>query len=251
MASRSRSPRPTASSAPPAAEPEPAARAPRTDGNTTRAHILETAGRLFAERGFAASTSKEICTRAGTNMAAVNYHFGGRDGLYEAVLVEAHRQIVSLDELVAQASSGADPRERLRALLGHLVEMGHQPQAPWGFRVMLREALSPSSAMPVLIQKAVLPKAKVVRGLIGEIMGLADDHPSVQRGVMFTVLPCIVMMVAPKELGQRVLPAVRDTGALVDDLMRYVLAGLDAVAREAGGQAAAAPAAPVKAGRRR
>ena len=126
--------------------------------------------------------------------------------------------------------------------------MGHQPQAPWGFRVMLREALSPSSALPVLIQKAVLPKAKVVRGLIGEIMGLADDHPSVQRSVMFTVLPCIVLMVAPKELGQRVLPAVRETEALVDDLMRYVLAGLDAVAREAGGQQAAAP---VRAGRRR
>jgi AcrR family transcriptional regulator len=82
-----------------------AARTQRTDGNTTRLHILETAGQLFAERGFAESTSKEICTRAGTNMAAVNYHFGGRDGLYEAVLVEAHRQLVSIDELVGLASA--------------------------------------------------------------------------------------------------------------------------------------------------
>ncbi len=228
---------------------EPAARTQRTDGNTTRLHILETAGQLFAERGFAESTSKEICTRAGTNMAAINYHFNGRDGLYEAVLIEAHRQLVSVDELVSLvslASVPSDPRLKLRAFLTHLIELGSQPKAPWGFRVVLREALSPSPAMPVMIKQAVLPKAKLLRGLIGGIMGLADDHPSVQRALLFTVLPCIVMMVAPKDLGNKVLPALKDTEGLVNDLMRYVLAGLDAVAKEAK---AAAPAAT--AGKRR
>ncbi|SFP57485.1 TetR/AcrR family transcriptional regulator [Variovorax sp. 770b2] len=224
----------------------PPARAQRTDGNTTRLHILETAGQLFAERGFAEATSKEICTRAGTNMAAINYHFNGRDGLYEAVLIEAHRQLVSVDELVSLASVPTDPRLKLRAFLTHLVELGSQPKAPWGFRVVLREALSPSPAMPVMIKRAVLPKAKLLRGLIGGIMALPDDHPSVQRALLFTVLPCIVMMVAPKDLGNKVLPALKDTKALADDLMRYVLAGVDAVAKEAK---AAAP--PATAGKRR
>ena len=234
------------SSSSPRALREPSVRTQRTDGNTTRLHILETAGQLFAERGFAESTSKEICTRAGTNMAAINYHFNGRDGLYEAVLIEAHRQLVSVDELVSLASVPTDPRLKLRAFLTHLIELGGQPKAPWGFRVVLREALSPSPAMPVMIRQAVLPKAKLLRGLIGGIMGLADDHPSVQRALLFTVLPCIVMMVAPKDLGNKVLPAVKDTQALADDLMRYVFAGLDAVAKEAK---ASAPAA--KAGKRR
>lgn len=237
----------TRSSGTPSRAPrQPAVRTQRTDGNTTRLHILETAGQLFAERGFAESTSKEICTRAGTNMAAINYHFDGRDGLYEAVLIEAHRQLVSIDELVSLASVPSDPRLKLRAFLAHLIELGSQPKAPWGFRVVLREALSPSPAMPVLIKQAVLPKAKLLRGLIGGIMGLPDDHPSVQRSLLFTVLPCIVMMVAPKDLGNKVLPALKDTEGLVNDLMRYILAGLDAVAKEAK---AAAPAAT--AGKRR
>jgi AcrR family transcriptional regulator len=210
-----------------------ATRTPRTDGNTTRLHILETAGRLFAAQGFAESTSKEICTRAGTNMAAINYHFGGRDGLYEAVLVEAHKQLVSLDELMALSLESTDPRLKLRAFLTHMVEMSAQPKAPWGFRVVLREALSPSPAMPALIQQAVLPKAKLLRGIIGEIMGLPGDHPSVQRSLLLTVLPCLVMTVAPKDLSSKVLPALKDTQALTDDLMRYVFAGLDAVAKEA------------------
>jgi len=226
---------------------EGAARVQRTDGSTTRLHILETAGQLFAERGFAESTSKEICTRAGTNMAAVNYHFGSRDGLYEAVLIEAHRQLVSMDELISLASEAGDPRLKLRAFLTHLVEMGSQPRAPWGFRVVLREALSPSPALPTLIRQAVLPKARLIRGLIGGIMGLPEDHPSVQRGLLFAVLPCIVMTVAPKNLRNEVLPALKDTEGLADDLMRYVFAGLDAIAKEAKPPAPAA----ARAGKRR
>jgi TetR/AcrR family transcriptional regulator, regulator of cefoperazone and chloramphenicol sensitivity len=240
MASRSSSTRS------PASRPT-AARTPRTDGNATRLHILETAGQLFAERGFAESTSKEICTRAGTNMAAVNYHFGSRDGLYEAVLIEAHRQLVSMDELVSLASVPADPRLKLRTFLTHLMEMGSQPKAPWGFRVVLREALSPSPALPVMVRQAVLPKAKLIRGLIGGIMGLPDEHPSVQRAMLFVVLPCIVMTVAPKDLRNEVLPALKNTEGLADDLMRYVFAGLDAVAKEAK---AGAPTAAI-AGKRR
>jgi len=222
-----------------------ATRTPRTDGNTTRLHILETAGRLFAAQGFAQSTSKEICTRAGTNMAAINYHFGGRDGLYEAVLIEAHRQLVSLDELMALSMASTDARLKLRAFLTHMVEMSAQPKAPWGFRVVLREALSPLPAMPAMIQRAVLPKAKLLRGIIGEIMGLPGDHPSVQRSLLLTVLPCLVMTVAPKDLSSKVLPALKDTQALADDLMRYVLAGLDAVAKDAKA------AEPTTAGKRR
>lgn len=225
----------------------PPLRTQRTDGNTTRLHILETAGQLFAERGFAEATSKEICTRAGTNMAAINYHFNGRDGLYEAVLIEAHRQLVSIDELVSLASVQTDPRLKLRAFLTHMVELSGQPKAPWGFRVVLREALSPSPALPVMIRRAVLPKAKLLRGLIGEIMVLPEDHPTVQRTLMFTVLPCIVMMVAPKDLGNKVLPALKDTGALADDLMRYVFAGIDALMNEAKDAKAPAP----RAGKRR
>ena len=195
--------------------------------------ILETAGLLFAAQGFAETTSKEICTRAGTDMAAINYHFGGRDGLYETVLIEAHKQLVSLDELMELAGASTDPRQKLSALLAQMVELSGQPEAPWGFRVVLREALSPSPALPALIQRAVVPKAKLLRGILGEVMGLPADHPAVQRSMVFSVLPCLVMMVAPKDMGNRVLPAVNDTPALAEELVRYVLSGLEAVAKAA------------------
>lgn len=231
---------------------ETPARTPRAAGQATRQHLLETAGQVFAELGFAGGTTKEIASRAGTPMASINYHFGSREGLYEAVLVEAHRQIVNLDELLAVTQdSAASPRDMLRAILGRVLGAPGRRDSPWGFRVMIREALSPSAIFPTLVQKAVLPKALVMRGLIGQVLGLPPDHPGVQRAVAFVVLPAIMLLVAPRPGLERLLPAVLQDGqALHEDLVRYVMAGLDALAEAHRAPPPARPASRRKAARR-
>ncbi|MFL9966018.1 CerR family C-terminal domain-containing protein [Paraburkholderia sediminicola] len=206
-------------------------RTSRPDGAATRQHLLDTAGQVFAERGFADATSKEICARAGTPMASVNYHFGSREALYEAALVEAHRQMVGLDELTALTQGPGDPREKLQTVLSRFVGLSTNAGAPWGFMLMLREILSPSRAMPALVEKAVRPKAAVMLRLMGEVLQLDPRDPAVQRAVMFTVLPCIALMIAPKQVQNALLPAVaKDRNALTDDFIRFVIAGLDAIA---------------------
>lgn len=206
-------------------------RASRPDGAATRQHLLDTAGQVFAERGFAEATSKEICERAGTPMASVNYHFGTREALYEAALVEAHRQVVGLDELRALTEGPGGPRERLRAVLSRFVGLSTDSGAPWGFMLMLREVLSPSPAIPALIEQAVRPKAAVLLKLIGEVLQLDPQEPAVQRALMFSVLPCIAIMIAPRQMQAALLPALaQDRNALVEDYVRFVIAGLDAIA---------------------
>lgn len=54
-------------------------------GGPTRERLLETAERLFAEKGFDATSVRAITAEAGCNLAAVNYHFGGKDQLYEEI----------------------------------------------------------------------------------------------------------------------------------------------------------------------
>src|SRR5574337_912131 len=212
--------------------PSSAARrsASRPDGEATRAHLLDTAGRVFAERGFAGTTSKEICARAGTPLASVNYHFGSRDALYEAVLTEAHRQLIALDDLVALTRDLPTPQDKLRAVVTHMVGLATQRGAPWGFGVMLREMLAPSPALPALVEKTVRPKARWLLGLMAECFDLPPEHPAVQRAVMLTVLPCMAVMVAPKEMPARLLPAAaKDAEALGADFERFMTAGLEAL----------------------
>src|ERR1700677_4461463 len=63
--------------------------APRSDirgSDSTRQKLIEVAGRVFAEHGYYAATVRDICAQAGSNVAAVNYHFRDKLGLYTAVL---------------------------------------------------------------------------------------------------------------------------------------------------------------------
>jgi TetR/AcrR family transcriptional regulator, regulator of cefoperazone and chloramphenicol sensitivity len=53
---------------------------------TTREKILATATELFIERGFDKTTIRDICAAAGVNVAAVNYHFRGKQQLIEAII---------------------------------------------------------------------------------------------------------------------------------------------------------------------
>jgi AcrR family transcriptional regulator len=208
-----------------------ATRASRQDGDATRQALLDVAGQVFAERGFADATSKEICARAGTNMAAVNYHFGSRGALYEAVLVEAHHHLLKLEDMREIAARDIAPREKLRTILRGIVLRAAGPQAHWGARVVIRELLSPTEHAPALVHRAIAPKAMLMLGLVSEILGLPPATPGLQRALFLLMSPCLALLVAPREMRGSLFPALgNDVEALVDDMLVYAGAGLDAIA---------------------
>ncbi len=206
-------------------------RAPRRDGINTRALILDAAGKIFAERGYADATSKEICELAGTNTAAVNYYFGGKDKLYEEVLVEAHQRFISVEDLTEIIAYDADPEKKLHAFVRRLIHTTESSPGSWEGKVLMREMAAPSPNMPEMLASAIQGKAALGLGLISEITGLHPRSAAAQRALAFVILPCISLIILPAELRTKVLPGT-DTSApdFIDDLMRYVLAGLRALA---------------------
>ncbi|NNC88848.1 MAG: TetR/AcrR family transcriptional regulator [Akkermansiaceae bacterium] len=94
----------------------------------TRERILEAAEGLFAERGFEVVSLRDITSLAGANVAAVNYHFGSKEKLVDAV-VERHatpvnrKRMAMLDEAEERHAGGPVPvREILEAFLNPLIE---------------------------------------------------------------------------------------------------------------------------------
>jgi len=100
-------------------------------GPETRSRILDAAEALFVEHGLDATSMRMITTRAGVNLAAVNYHFGSKDKLIQQVfqrrLAELNRQrLAALDAVEAQAQSsgeGVKPSEVLKAFFTPALEL--------------------------------------------------------------------------------------------------------------------------------
>ncbi len=98
----------------------------------TRARILEAAERLFAIKGHENTSLREITAEAKVNLASVNYHFGSKEGLIQAVCQQQldslnQARLAALDLLEAQAAGSPVEPERLieaffRPLLQHVLE---------------------------------------------------------------------------------------------------------------------------------
>jgi len=76
-----------------ATHPTPAAGPGRAPRARTPEKILNAAEVLFAERGFRGTSIRRITTLAGCNLAAVNYHFGGKVGLYREMFRRRLRRV--------------------------------------------------------------------------------------------------------------------------------------------------------------
>ena len=86
-----------------------------TPALSVRDRVLQAACELFAEKGFHGTHLREICQSAGTNVAGVCYHFESKEGLYQAVIMEAGRQLSDLD-LNFVTTPHLSPEKRLLAL---------------------------------------------------------------------------------------------------------------------------------------
>lgn len=99
---------------------------------STQQRIIEAAEHLFAECGIAATSLRHITGRAGVNLAAVNYHFGSRDALIEAVYARRLQplnmeRVRRLDELEARNPSPT-LEEIIRAFIEPVLRISRDPE---------------------------------------------------------------------------------------------------------------------------
>jgi len=217
---------------------EPALRRP--DRQSTRGQLLETAGQVFSEKGFAGATGKEICERAGANAAAVVYHFGGMDSLYGAVLQEARNRIAPSEALAAAVAGETDAKAKLAAFIGLLVRVLSGPVAStWAMRLISREMISPTptAIFDEMRNKEMRARAGILKSIVSELSGLPDDHPVVARSCVNIMAPFGILLLINPQRVEQVFPAVSFGPEAVEEttrqMVQFALGGLAAVARDA------------------
>lgn len=145
-----------------------------TDKNGKRRHLLEIAERLFAQHGFEAVSIRQLAAEANVNLAMVNYHFGSKDGLFEALIAEKFPHTRERLNEIAQAA--LNPWEKLLLTVDMYAEKFFDG---YNFhRIIMREmSLSQRPEHAKRITEHLAQSLGIVRGFILEGQQLGMFRP--------------------------------------------------------------------------
>ncbi len=136
----------------------------------TRARLIEAAAEVFAEAGYQQAKVRQICARAGANIALVNYHFGDKLGLYTEVLQQSVKA-GHVEPMRKALEQGGPPESVLRALIkARMQSISRRDLADLKFRIFLHELGNPTPAMERVIDEVSRPIYQRVLELIGGML---------------------------------------------------------------------------------
>lgn len=142
--------------------------------DNTAERLIEVAIGLFATRGLSGTTIRDLAEAAEVNVAAVHYHFGGKEQLYAAAVHRVFEGMLDLRELLERelesaksaGSSEAVVHSLARAVRGLLSILFRQGRISWGGAYLQRETIEPTPAMQHVIEAFIRPAWNVSQALI-------------------------------------------------------------------------------------
>jgi len=210
----------------------------RKDGVDTYNKLLKAASEVFAEKGYRDATIADICRRARSNVAAVNYHFGSKDELYIAVWKNAFEEALRMYPPDGGLPPEAGPEERLRAfhhsILHRILDEGRLGCAG---QILLREMADPTEAVQRVHEDVIRPLRQSTRQIIRQLLGPEATEQQVTFCAMSVIHQCLAIGF---RRGRGRLPSLFDDSqsrqttidALADHITRFSLAGIAAVRDE-------------------
>ena len=205
-----------------------------TSPREAKQRLLEAAGEVFAAQGFQNATVRDICRRAGTNVAAVNYYFRGKRELYAAVLSYAYECALKAHPGDWSPTAGP-PERRLRAFVGSLLgRVLDEGRRAWHGKLMAREMMQPTPALDALVAERIGPMFEALRSIIRELLG-PGARPDAVRLCAFSVVGQCLHYHHARPVVVRLYPAQRyratDIARLADHITRFSLAAMHGLRR--------------------
>jgi len=196
-------------------------RAKRKGQDLTREKLIEAAGTVFAERGYRAATIREICRRAGANIAAVNYTFGDKMGLYTEVLRHSVRAAKTAALAVALDTSKT-PEDVIRGVIrARLMSLCQESQPDWHVRLVMHEFSHPTAAMGRVVDEGMRPIYERVRKAVGDIIGLPPDHETTLLSVN-SIVGQILFYTFSRPVLARLQPELKLTSGKLERIAEHI-----------------------------
>ena len=215
----------------------------------TRARLLTAAERLFADRGFKKVTVRDICRAARANVAAVNYHFGDKLGLYHEVLRGVVAAMRTTTEAARRAAAGGPPADRLRRWIESAATRLLTNNDGRIYRLVQREVTDPTPALDDVIERGLRPRIDDVAALVAECIGMPASDPHVKRCVASIQTQVIAYL--PNPIAARIgMPShptsAAEIAAAAAHIAEFSIGGVNALADNAKAAKAAKTAKGAK-----
>jgi TetR/AcrR family transcriptional regulator, regulator of cefoperazone and chloramphenicol sensitivity len=200
----------------------------------TRERLLEAAAKLFAARGFQRVTVREICRAARANVAAVNYHFGDKLGLYAEVVrtTIAATRGTGLEAMRAEPAAPGEEKLRrfVRVFLERLVTHDRESRM---YQLMSREMADPTPVLDSIVAESIRPRIVYLAGIVAEMLGCRADDARALRCAASVQGQCLIYSptAVSARLGMPRRMSDREIDALADHITRFSMAGIRAVAQ--------------------
>jgi AcrR family transcriptional regulator len=195
----------------------------------TRQRILKAAERLFADRGYEETSIRAIVAKARVNQAAINYHFGGKDGLYREVLRTAFRALTEQQLAHAQEMEGMTRENALGEFIRHqLHPLVERDELSRHLRIFNWEAVRPTAVYRKLMTEEAAPFMALAIDLVRRFLPEADQGTLIMAAV-WLVGQCSIFVRSAEQLANPPVSLALD-GATIERLTKRVsawaLAGL-------------------------
>ncbi|MGD8570007.1 MAG: CerR family C-terminal domain-containing protein [Gammaproteobacteria bacterium] len=160
------------------------------ESSETRDRLFSVGTRLFAESGFKGVSVRELCAEAGANIAAVRYHFGGKEGLYRAIFEDTldedeSRFQVAMDNINTVIDNARGDRNQLGVALELYIKTFFarfplNEQKRWFSVLVMRELSFPGQGFDLICERRATPSLKVLTRIAAAAGGI-DENSEVAR----------------------------------------------------------------------
>lgn len=199
---------------------------------STRASLISAASPLFADQGFEATRIRDIADKAGANIAAINYHFGSKMGLYQAVMKAQSEQMIADFPLQTEAIEKAAPEERLQWLVKSILRRvlgSNEKDRPT--RMCVREFVEPTEALDYLVKEIVTSQHAITRSVVAAVAGRELTEEELSQLSISLVSQCFYYGLAEPmltRLGVTIPRTEEEIDRLAAHITRFSLAGIRA-----------------------
>ena len=190
-----------------------------------REKLLAAGTELFAVKGFAGVSIRQLAETAGVNSALISYYYGGKEGLYAAVITAQYERLFGKFEAIAASTAPVEEKIRMYA---DVIRRNHTEDQPLMARLIQGELTSPTACLENVVRKYTVRIAGIISGVLRQGIQSGVFRPDIDPVfAAMTLAGMLNFYFILREVTKAIVPqfAGRDT-EFVESALKIYLKGI-------------------------